>query len=855
VRGGVAAVLKHVRMTKFYRAPIVVVASALSLLWAAMAFGQLVAPKAKSDPVVEYPTDADGRSVVVTLELTIDTDGSVKDAKEVARTPEDAEQMFVDRALAIGRTLTFSPATKDGQPIVAKIPYKVRFEAPKPATSASSSAIPSISAPTPPAPPPPPSASAPAPVSSDIHVAGDKIPPPLAASDVVIDNDILETASHQKGGGDLLNAAPGVYVGHVEGDAVANNVYLRGFNAEHGQDIEFRVGGIPVNIPSHIHGQGYADLNFIIPEVVRHLRVIEGVYDPRQGDFAVAGSAYFDLGVLPRGYRAKASAGSFGTRRLVGIWAPKDESEETFGAIALRQSDGFGPNNRGGASASGIIQYAFELPANYRLLILANAYGARSALPGALRRDDYLAGRVGFFDNYPYPTSSAMGASATRTQLGLEIDRLTENGSHLEISTYVTLTSFRLRENFTGFLQRGMEDPNKVGLGDLIEQSNYDTAFGALARYRSQRYQLLSWLSMFVEPGMTFRTSSQDQTQNLLAPPENQIWDRRIDAKIRGTDLGGYLDFAFRMFKRVRLSGGFRANALHYDIDDHLGNFTPSFEKSKHTPGFHRTAFGVAWGPRASLVIDATSWLQPMLAYGEGYRSPQARQLAEGETAPYTTVRSYEAGARAKLLDGKYVFNLAAYQTHLSDDLIFDPTEAALTRVGPTRRRGFVAYAVARPFEWLVAAVSATYVHATLQEPPPASVGDPTPAFKSGQLLPYVPPWVFRADTTVRVPIVKIGRSTLDGRVGGSLQIVAARPLPYNQYADPFGLVDLSTGIRYREVEVGLDVYNLFDRRWNDTELMYRSSWPTREIPSSLPARHFVAGSPRTILASLSVTL
>ncbi len=816
--------------------------SAAAMLFALSAFAQAVPPKPKSEPIAEYPKEGDGRAVVVTLELIIDVDGNVKSAKELARSPEDAAQVFVDNALTFVQGLAFEPATADGKPVQAKIRYKVRFE--PPASASASASVPPPAEPPPIAPPP----------TTDIHVAGAKIPPPRAASDFSVDSDLLEAAPH-KAGGDLMATVPGVYVGHVEGDAVANNIYLRGFNAEHGQDIEFKVGGIPVNVPSHIHGQGYADLNFIIPEVVRHLRVIEGVYDPRQGDFAVAGSAYYELGVLPRGYRAKATYGSFGTKRVVGIWAPKEESEETFGAVAYRETNGFGPNNRGGLSGTGMVQYAFELPANYRLLIFASAYGARSALAGALRRDDLAAGHVGYFDSYPFPTATAQSASSTRTTVGLEIDRIAESGAHLEMSTWATITNFRMRQNFTGFLLRGMEDPTKVGLGDLIEQWNHDTSIGATARYRSQRYPLAKWASMFVEPGLTFRSSSQDQTQNLLMPPENQTWDRRVDASIRGTAIGAYLDFDFRFWKRARLSGGLRADALHYDIDDRLGNFTPAFQQSRHVPGFRRTAFGIAWGPRASLVVDATPWLTPMIAYGEGYRSPQARQLAEGERAPFTKVRSFEAGARLKFLKERYTFSAAAYQTNLSDDLVFDPSEASLTKVGPTRRRGFAAYAVARPFEWIVAAASATYVHATLQEPPPASVGDPNPPFQQGQLLPYVPPWVFRLDATLKHPLTKIGAATLDGRIGGAFSVITARPLPHGQFANPFSLLDMSAGLHYREFELGLDIYNLLDRRWADTELMYRSNWPTREIPSSLPARHFVAGNPRTILVSLGVNL
>jgi hypothetical protein len=78
---------------------------------------------------------------------------------------------------------------------------------------------------------------------------------------------------------DILRSALGVYVGRAGGPAVANSYMLRGFDAEHGQDIEFRVGGLPINMPSHIHGQGYADLSFLVADAVRELSVSEGVYD------------------------------------------------------------------------------------------------------------------------------------------------------------------------------------------------------------------------------------------------------------------------------------------------------------------------------------------------------------------------------------------------------------------------------------------------------------------------------------------------------------------------------------------------------------------------------------------------
>ncbi|MGZ3420517.1 MAG: TonB-dependent receptor domain-containing protein [Polyangiales bacterium] len=857
-------------MTKFYQPriarPLAALAAAGLVLVSATALAQLVGPKKKGKPIVEYPIEGAGKSAVILVELVIDETGAVTSVTEKSREPADAPDVFAERALAFAKSLSFEPATKDGTPIKSKIDYHVRFVPPAAASasvSASASAPPSVSA----------SASAPAPVVSAAPAASSaalpepKIEPPQeldvkgtrlsprATSDFVVDEEILALAPHLKGG-DLLSSVPGIYVGHVEGDAVANNVFLRGFNAEHGQDIEFRVGAVPINIPSHLHGQGYADLNFIIPEVVRSLRVVEGVYDPRQGDFAVAGSAYYDLGVTKRGYKIKGTTGSFGTRRLVGVWAPEGEAEETFGAVSLRSTDGFG-DNRGGNSASAMAQYAFELPAGYRLLVTGMAYGARSALPGVIRRDDYDLGRIGYYQTYATPTAQAQSAYASRTQLGIEIDRLTETGAHLELATYVAITNFRMRENFTGFLLRGMLDPTKVGLGDLIEQENHDTSIGASARYRSPRYEIAKWLSLFVEPGFEFRMSTQEQGQNLLQPPQNETWDKRVDATVRGTDVGAWLDLDLRFFHRVKVRGGFRADALFYDVDDRLGNFTPIFEQSNHIAGFRRSASGVAFGPRASIEVDATSWLQPVVSYGEGYRSPQARQLEEGESAPYTKVRSMEIGARIKPFGERLTFTTALYRTTLSDDLVFDATEASLQKIGPTKRQGFVAYAVARPWKWLLGSISVTYVHATLEAPPPATADDPSPAFTSGQLLPYVPPWVFRADVGAHHTFTTIGKRALEGKIGGGFSAISPRPLPHGDFSRAVSLLDLNGAVRFGEFELGLDFYNLLDLRWADTEMVFRSNWPSngREIPSTLPARHIVAGNPRTILASLTVNL
>src|SRR6202044_2146626 len=160
-----------------------------------------------------------------------------------------------------------------------------------------------------------------------VQVRGFTWASPRGLGDVRVDRETL-TASPRQQTSEMLSAAPGFFVDHEDGEGLGNDVYLRGFDLDNGSGIEMKVGDVPINVPLHIHGQGYADVNFIIPEVVRSIRVLEGPYDPRQGDSAIVGSALFDLGVPERGYQLKTTYGSFGQARIVGIAAPVERSEE-----------------------------------------------------------------------------------------------------------------------------------------------------------------------------------------------------------------------------------------------------------------------------------------------------------------------------------------------------------------------------------------------------------------------------------------------------------------------------------------------------------------------------------------------
>ena len=814
-----------------------------------------------------YPQShlGDAIETTVVLKITVEKDGSVSDASVIQAGGDD----FDEAALAAVKRWRFSPALKEGRPVRARIQVPFHFAPDTHRAEPHEHATPKPTEPAPKVPAHetkpkeapqelPAGTGLPHAVSEpgkpiEIHVQGRPSPPRRAASDFRLDARTLGAAPHQSAA-DLLNTAPGVRVTHPEGDVVAQRVFLRGFDADHGQDIEFTVGPIPLNQVSHLHGQGYADLNVIIPEVVRSIRVLEGVYEPSQGDFAVAGSVDYDLGVQERGVRIKGTYGSFATRRLMALWAPEGQAEETFVAGQIRASNGFGDGTRGSISGGILGQYRLELPADVTGLLHVAVNAGRAGIAGVLRKDDIQSGRVGFYDAYPDPSARSQSAAATRTQMSLEFARSSDDGGFASAAIWTAYSTYRSRLNFTGYTQRSRVNPDFAGRGDLVEQSNEDLGLGAKLTYRSRRVDVLPWLSTQLNLGAAGRTSSVDQAQNLLQAPQNETWDQRVDATVRATTAGFYADALVTAGKYVRLRGGVRADVSVYDVDDRLGNFIPAFQVKTHIPGFRRTAAGVAIGPRGTIEVSPLPWLRLLGAYGEGYRSPQARQLEEGESAPFARVRSYEAGV--KLTDqNRLSVTAIAYETRLSYDLAFNAVEGSLTRIGPTTRRGLVGYLQASPIPGFTSSMSATFVHATLDSPPPPTPSNPSPAFVTGQQLPYVPPVVVRADVGYRRTLGNLLGKPLEGRAGYGVTFLSPRPLPYAQAAAAVFQADASLGVRRDFLEIGVDGENLFNAQFADTEYSFVSSWQTSSAPSFLPARHVAAGAPLSVLASVTLYL
>ena len=817
--------------------------------------------------VAPFPTGAPAQETQVTLQLVVDAGGQVESAVELSRAPRAAPDAVVQAAIAAVKTTTFAPSTRDGRAIRSRLEYVVVFH--PPVTAA---------VPVPPVPPtavevsPPPvapSAPAPATNASEVVVRGVAWASRRGVGDIRADRETL-TASPRQRTSEMLSAIPGFFVDHEDGEGLGNDIYLRGFDLDNGSGIEMKVGGVPVNIPLHIHGQGYADVNFIIPEVVQSIHVLEGPYDPRQGDAAIVGSAEFNLGVHERGYQLKTTYGSFGQARLVGIVAPRDASDETFAAFSLGETQGFG-EHRASKSASVNAQYSTDLGHADHLRVLATGYSAHADLAGVVRQDDVNAGRIGYYDAYPYfnayypancnaPSCAepAQGVSSSRVILSAELEHAASGGATFGIAPWFMWTDFLSRQNYTGALNSSNLQPDLPSLGDLWELTNQESAAGITARFHTLPRHVGKFLELVSETGVSLRAGNSDQTKNLVNPANLAPWDYRESYGLHTLDLAAYVDLDLRFWKKLRISGGARLDFLAVGIENKLAGVVPPVATGA-LQGSTTNVAGVAPGPRVTVAYEALPELTPVLSAGQGFRSLDAASLTLCNAAtvvpsrqlppcspgsPYSQVTSFEVGLRSAIGQGRLTTTLTAFQTNVANELVFAVDSGGYETERASKRRGVVGSLLARPTSWLLASTALSVQTATFD----------TLVAGTSHYVPNVPAVLLRADVNAHGELLRVSNVPLMGRAGVGYTLIGGRHVNDNSVSPTDHVLNALASLRYRCVELGVDMYNVLGLKYADETAYFVSNWslsPGQQRAS--PGVHLVAAPPRTTLGTLTL--
>ncbi|MDC0712821.1 TonB-dependent receptor [Stigmatella sp. ncwal1] len=696
---------------------------------------------------------------------------------------------------------------------------------------------------------PPPAPSKPPAFSTVVRGQGAH-PPPVAAGDFHIQVGQLADVPRNSAT-DLLLLAPGVMLANHGGEGHAETVFIRGFDAGEGKDVEFRLNGVPLNEVSHAHGHGYADTYFIIPELVDTLHITEGPYDPAQGDFGVAGTVEYQLGLKRRGLMVSGSYGSFHSRRLALVWGPQETRESTFVGLLLRQGHGFGPN-RAYANAGAMAQGELAVGDTSRLRFFGAGYAARFSSAGVIRETDWVARRLDcgpseeeqFFCLYD-PNQGG----ATQRYLGsVELMTRLKQGGRFIQQAFGVQRQMRIRENFTGFLNDHTPPVGESQRGDNTEQSYTGTTLGLRGRYTPG----ITWWEQPqpLELGYFVRSDTVHTRSRRLRDRGGAPYLTLFDNDVRVTNLGAYASAKLSPRPWLLLRGGARLDSFLFGVEDQ--NRPEEDRQGARIPSEAIEAYGFTLSPRLSVEARLTPRLSWLTSVGLGARSSDAAALSDAEFAPFARVTSaetglgYTAGGETLTVEARG----AVFATRVSQDFVFDEEAGRNQPVGASQRVGAFSMARLTLQERVDVQASVAWSRASL----PAAGASPWKLF-GGTVMPYIPGFLGRLDASVR------GEAALWGeRVGWNVALghstLGPKPLPLDRYSDPIFLFDAALRGRWKAVELGLTVENLLDARWREAEFNYVSNFRGAEAPASLLAtRHFSAGAPRTLRGTLTLYL
>jgi iron complex outermembrane recepter protein len=766
----------------------------------------------------------------VQVHVEVDATGAPSNPRVISA-PQPA---FDDLATAAVLNWTFDPAHKDGQAVASHITVTVHFD-PKVAGGEVVEVTGTVRKQT----------------ETKVH----------SASDITVTPQLMSKTATQSAG-KILEQAPGIFLANEGGAGHADQVFLRGFDAEQGQDIEFTVEGVPINEVDNTDGHGYADTHFIIPEVVQNLRVIEGPFDPHQGDFAVAGGANYQLGVADRGITIEQGFGDYNTNRTLAIWAPKSERDATFGAVQIYQTAGYG-QNRADTAASAMSQYEGTLGEKGLWRVLVTAYGTHYKSAGVVRAADVASGAVSFYGT----EDPSQGGDAQRYTLSFSLENPVDNGVAKQ-QMFLTYRTMHIIEDFTGFLLDNPEygqSPHPQR-GDAIDQ-DYD-AITAGARGSYERTAEVLGEKQSIELGYYARYDHTDpEIQRLRFGTEiPYLLDEDLTTDV--VNLAAYLDADLHPTHWLTLRGGAREEFFSYDVlnqcatdgaykpGEPLNVLCPSFDSAgPRQPSTRVTATGAIAEPKGTALVAIPGGLTLTASAGIGAQSLDAVYISQDQNAPFSELTAYEAGALYHHTwtatgeddhwkDIDLTARAVGYYTHVGLDLIFDPLLGRLSESTGTTRRGMVA-AVTAAGRWFHETASFTYAYATYDQ-------DHT-------LVPYVPETVARSDTSVVHALpeqLDIDGKPLIGAAGFGLNYVGERPLPLGQFATPTFTLDASASVRWQYLRFGLQIWNLLDARYPLTEYFYASDFHNGpSYPTLAPALNYTVAPPRLVMFTITLLL
>jgi hypothetical protein len=633
-------------------------------------------------------------------------------------------------------------------------------------------------------------------------------PPPVASSsEQMIPGRDFEVRPHGRPA-DVLRLIPGLIINQHQGGGKAEQYLIRGFDADHGTDLAIFVDGVPVNLRSHAHGQGYADLHFLIPETIRAVDVLKGPYFPEYGDFGTAGVVRF----LTRDYveenTVEIAGGSFNTQRYLALVSPTRDMLKTFIAVEGYRNDGPFEHPNGYVRFNLFAKATTALTEDMRLSLWGSHYRAEWHGSGEI---PVRAVRAGLIDRFGAIDPNEGGVTE-RTNLNLDyVWKVTED-QRLSLNTYVSYYTLSLFNDFTFFLN----DPEN---GDMINQRDRRFVAGLDAQYEIKTQPFAIPLTSTL--GFQYRV---DTPRVVLANAVQRHLVARVqDVEIVEQSFSPFIKFDLTPVDKVRLVTGTRGDIFIFDVKERV-NTTADSVAGTVTRARPNVKANVILGPWAATEFFGN--------FGTGFHSNDARAVITNPTLDaLPTATGYEFGLKSRILPRTEIF--ATYWfLDLSSELVFVGDEGTTEARGRTHREGLEVGTKIRLLDWLTFAGDVTYT--TRAE-----------FVDTGLAIPLAPKLTARADLTARLPWGL--SSSLEMRHIGDRWADEFR----HETARGYTLFNWTGRYRYRNVEAFLSIENLTNTDWREAQFFFTSRLPG-EAAGGVDDIHYTPGTPRSFLGGIA---
>jgi outer membrane receptor protein involved in Fe transport len=618
--------------------------------------------------------------------------------------------------------------------------------------------------------------------------------------------------------GEVLETVPGVIITQHSGAGKANQFFLRGFNLDHGTDFATSIDGVPVNLPSHGHGQGYTDLNFLIPELIERVDFRKGVYDARDGDFSSAGAAdihYFDA--LPQGI-AKIEGGRFDYYR--GVLANSNEiaSGNLLYGVELYYNDGPWKNPDRYKKVNGALRYSGG-DDHWGYSITGSAYaGDWNATDQIARRAVHLPG----FDRFDSLDTSDGGRSQKYMLYG-EWHRAADDSAS-KVLLYGFYQGLDLFSDFTYFLHSPQgdqfEQADKRWVGGAKASQSW---FGSLFGRETETALGLQFRSDDIDNGL-FQTVRRHRTDKLdykgnpipATTRRDEIWEFSV---------GPYAENHFQWTDWMRTVVGGRVDFFHFDVD---GN----------RPGNSGRDNKTLLSPKGTLILGPWAQTELYLSGGLGLHSNDARGVISpvSPADPLVRTRGAEVGVRSTLVPGLQS-TVALWWLDVDSELVFAGDAGTTEASRASRRLGIEIANYYDPFSWLTFDADASLSRARFLDFDPA-----------GRYIPGSVETVVAAGATVH---------DLGGPFGTiRVRYFGPRPLIEDDSVESSNTVLLSARVGYEfnsTWTIAAEVYNLLDRRDSEIDYFYASRLAGEPAgPDGVDDVHFHPVDPISFRVALS---